>query len=144
MESKGTRIRFFESDRDNVLYHDLWLKLTRKLSRSPVKSVNSLRYKWPPKSDPQSRVFAFDGEKCIGGAGISPGSPGDFWTVDYPLLLKSYRGQSYPENIRSKMFEHLLGYAVEHIEVPFLCQHFREDWENPIQYFKKYGFKNWF
>ncbi|MFW9994624.1 MAG: hypothetical protein ACFFD4_21455 [Candidatus Odinarchaeota archaeon] len=140
MGSKGYRLRWFENDADNALHHDLWFKLTRKLPRAQVRSLNSFRYKWPTgKFDPRSRIFAFDSEgNCIGCAGTAPGSE-DFWTIDYPLLLKTH-----PDHIRSEMFEYLLGYATDHVEVPYLCQRFKEEWKSQIHFFKGYGFDEWF
>jgi hypothetical protein len=77
---------------------------------------------------------------CIGCAGTAPGSE-DAWTIDYPMLLNSH---PQSEQIRSEMFDYLLDYVTKHVEAPYLCQHFKEEWKNQIRFFIGYGFDDWF
>ncbi|MHA1450080.1 MAG: hypothetical protein ACTSP4_11730, partial [Candidatus Hodarchaeales archaeon] len=133
-------LRFFENDDDTALYHDLWLRLTRKLPRAQVKSVNSIKYQWlHDEFEKKSVIYAFNGKNsCIGCSSIYPGSD-NFWCVDYPLLVDSGR-----EKLRREIFEYLLNYAAENVETPYLSQRFREEWKTQIDFFQYYGFSEWF
>ena len=119
---------------DLQLQYTFWTSITRKLpwcwkpTLSPEIFLRNTNYA------PQSRWFAFDGERLIGYMSFS--GKGEFVSLGYPWVEPGYEGK-----IQHDLYDLVYGYAASsEYGGRIFAQRFRSDWTKQIEFFSDKGF----
>ncbi|MFF2755505.1 hypothetical protein ACFVR1_17440 [Psychrobacillus sp. NPDC058041] len=126
--------RYYEKPEDLKLQYDFWTEITAKLPYAWKPTLSPKQYINQKEFHPNSRCFAFNGEKIVGYMSFT--GAGDFVSLGYPWVLPEYEG-----DLQDELFDRIYKFAVsEEYGGKKLAQRFRSQWQAPIDYFLSKGF----
>ncbi|MGM7703178.1 hypothetical protein ACSVDE_15710 [Pseudalkalibacillus sp. Hm43] len=128
-------IRRYENESDMDLQYDFWRKVTSDLPYAWKPTLSPKKFRQQNEFDPETRCFAFDGDKLVGHMGFT--GEGSFVSLGYPWVLEGYEGA-----LQEEMFERIYHYAISpEYGANMFAQRFRSQWTTQIEFFKSKGFE---
>ena len=127
--------RFYEGPQDLQRQITFWNACTKLLPFAWKPTLSPNQFIKQPQFHPQSRCFAYEGERCVGYMSFTGNQ--EFVSLGYPWVLPGYEGE-----VQEELYRRVYGFAnSEAFGGKMFAQRFRSDWTQQIEYFLSKGFE---